>query len=38
MSGAFFYEHIVDYFITVQDANNNESQSKNDSVKKPKKK
>lgn len=37
MSGAFFYEHIVDIIVNPQDSNNNEV-SKSDSVKKPKKK
>lgn len=36
MSGAFFYEHIVDAILPKQDSNNNETKS--DSVKKPKKK
>lgn len=39
MSGAFFYEHIVEYFVPVpQDNNNNETKAPKDSVKKPKKK
>lgn len=40
MSGAFFFEHIVDavYNLQHQDKNNNESKSKDESVKKPKKK
>lgn len=39
MSGAFFYEHIVDYFVPVpQDNNNNVAKSTQEAIKKPKKK
>lgn len=39
MSGAFFYEHIVDaVFNLQQEKKNNETKSQENSVKKPKKK
>lgn len=39
MSGGFFYEHIVDAIISLQqEKKNNETKSKDESVKKPKKK
>lgn len=39
MSGAFFYEHIVDAVYNLQhDKNNNETKSTDESVKKQKKK
>lgn len=40
MSGAFFYEHIVEYFVPIpqDNNNNNDNKSAQGSLKKPKKK